>query len=112
MISAMSVPEIGEGGSQPDVRVAGALAALAAGAPIMLIDEARVHGYFVCAADRGGEEFVAHATEHGRGVLKVAMLPEHLEQLAIPVLVGADCHVPVDLVGRERPGVAADRIAT
>ena len=27
-------------------------------------------------------------------------------------LFGADCHVPVDLVGCERPGVAADRMAT
>jgi 3,4-dihydroxy 2-butanone 4-phosphate synthase/GTP cyclohydrolase II len=105
----MAVPETGQEGSE---RVAAALTALAAGGSIVLLDEAQGRGYFVCAADRGGEEFVAHATEHGRGVLKVAMMPAHLQQLAIPVLIGADCHVPVDLVGCERPGVAADRIAT
>jgi 3,4-dihydroxy 2-butanone 4-phosphate synthase/GTP cyclohydrolase II len=112
MISAMAVPETGHGGSEAGARVAAALAALAAGDAIVLLDEARGRGYFACAADRGGEQFVAHATEHGRGVLKVAMTPERLRQLAIPVLIGADCHAPVDLTGCERPGVAADRIAT
>jgi 3,4-dihydroxy 2-butanone 4-phosphate synthase/GTP cyclohydrolase II len=112
MISAMAVSKTGQGGSETGVRAAAALAALAAGGSIMLLDEARGRGYFACAADRGGEELIAHATEHGRGVLKVAMTPAHLQQLAIPVLIGADCHAPVDLTGCERPGVAADRIAT
>jgi 3,4-dihydroxy 2-butanone 4-phosphate synthase/GTP cyclohydrolase II len=112
MISAMAILEIGQGPTQSDARIAPAFAALRAGHPILVIDEARAHGYFMCAADRGDERFVALATDHGRGVLKAAMLPDDLVRLGIPILLGADCHVPVDLVGCERPGVAADRMAT
>jgi 3,4-dihydroxy 2-butanone 4-phosphate synthase/GTP cyclohydrolase II len=98
--------------TQPAARVRPALEALAAGRSIVLIDEARARGYFVCAADRGAEELVAFAAEHGQGVLKAAMPQERLDALGIPALSGTDCHAPVDLRGFDRPGVAADRMAT
>jgi 3,4-dihydroxy 2-butanone 4-phosphate synthase/GTP cyclohydrolase II len=91
-----------------------ALGELAAGAPVLLLDQAADRGYVVCAADRATEEFVTAASTHGRGVLRVAMDAGRLADLGLePLRAGAaGLHAPVDLRGFERPGVHADRVAT
>jgi 3,4-dihydroxy 2-butanone 4-phosphate synthase/GTP cyclohydrolase II len=89
-----------------------AIATLGGGGSIMLVDPDGGRTYVVAAAERVTEEFAALVAVRGRGVLKVAMTPGRVRQLRIPPLGHSDCHAPVDLAGYDRPGIAADRVAT
>lgn len=89
-----------------------AIAALGAGRPILLIDPDGGRAYAVAAAERVTEEFLALSAARGRGVLKAAMSPERVQELGIPAISDTGCHAPVDLVGCDRSGVPADRVAT
>jgi 3,4-dihydroxy 2-butanone 4-phosphate synthase/GTP cyclohydrolase II len=88
-----------------------ALEVLAAGRPVLFVDEVANCGYLAQAAERASVDFVVLAVTHGTGMLRVATSAERLDALGIPTF-GAGSRAPVDLVADVDGGIHAHRAAT
>jgi 3,4-dihydroxy 2-butanone 4-phosphate synthase/GTP cyclohydrolase II len=107
MIEAL---EIVRGPQTAEDEVAAAVAALAAGEPIVLVDDEGAH--LVLGAARASGAAIATLAAYGYGVLKVAVAPARLAALGFGGLAGGGFHAPVDLAGGNRAGDPEARAAT
>lgn len=82
------------------LRVHKAIDAVAAGAPVVVIDDrhpARTHGYLVIAADGATAEKVAFMVRHTSGFLCVALPGSECDRLDLPPMQGVDESEPTEL---------------
>ena len=84
-----------------DVRVRRAVTAVAAGRPVVMVDDAG-EGYLVFAADAATPAMLAFTVRHTSGYIRVALPPGECERLNLPPM----CHA-----GPERSRAAAHRVA-
>lgn len=106
-----------EGGreAEPTAGVVAAVEELAAGRLVVLVDERGDSAYLIASGALATTAAMVTMASYGHGVLKVAMPPERLAELGVAAIGGCDgdgYHVPVDLIGHDRPGNHAGRAAT
>ncbi len=102
-------------GARADDESAGIVAALdtlAAGRPVVFVDEVNGCGHLLQAAERASVEFMALAATYGTGAIRVAATADRLHVLGIPMLGGGPHHAPVDLRDDAGGGVHRHRAAT
>ena len=102
--------------------VPSALAAIARGEPVVVLDDAgrENEGDLIVAAERATPETIAFLVRHTSGLLCVAMTGESLDRLDIPLMVGTNTDglgtaftVSVDHVASTTTGISAgDRAST
>lgn len=83
-----------------DGRVRRAISAMAAGRPVVLVDDAG-EGYLVFAADAATPEILAFTVRHTSGYVRVALPSRECERLNLPSMCHGDA---------ERPHAAAHRV--
>jgi 3,4-dihydroxy 2-butanone 4-phosphate synthase/GTP cyclohydrolase II len=96
--------------AEPTTSVAAAVAALASGAPVVLLHGQLTH--LVAGAKDLSAETVQRMASEGRGVLRVAASFARLRELGLASSEGHNHAAPVDLIGRERPEDPTGRAAT
>ncbi|MGY1620739.1 3,4-dihydroxy-2-butanone-4-phosphate synthase [Geodermatophilus sp. SYSU D00965] len=89
------VPHV-PGGADPIERVRAALSDVAAGRPVVLVDDAG-RGDLVFAAELATPELLAFVVRHTAGFVCVAVPEDDADRLDLPLMVAAD---------RDRPGAA------
>jgi 3,4-dihydroxy 2-butanone 4-phosphate synthase / GTP cyclohydrolase II len=102
-------------GARADDESAGIVAALdtlAAGRPVVFVDEANGCGHLVQAAEHASVEFMALAATYGTGAIRVAATADRLDELGIPMLGSGPHYAPVDLRVDAGGGVHRHRAAT
>ncbi len=113
-VTALQLPPTDARGRVEDVaaELTHGLAKLAAGHPVVFLDEVNNCGYLAQAAEHASVDFIALATTHGTGVVRVVASEERLDALRIPTF-GAGAHrAPVDLADGVARGIRAHRAAT
>ncbi|MCC7416001.1 MAG: bifunctional 3,4-dihydroxy-2-butanone-4-phosphate synthase/GTP cyclohydrolase II [Acidobacteria bacterium] len=106
----------------PFARIEEAIDAIREGRMVIVVDDAdrENEGDLTIAADKVTPEAITFMARHGCGLICVAMTPERLDELEIPLMVSnnssrfdtAFC-VPIEAKGRTTTGIsAADRAAT
>src|SRR5436190_4584795 len=114
--------EIAKKKDTPFARIDDAVAAIAAGRMVIVVDDAdrENEGDLTIAAEKVTPEAINFMARYGRGLICLAMTPERLDALEIRLLVRdntsrfetAFC-TPIDAVGRTTTGISAhDRAAT
>jgi 3,4-dihydroxy 2-butanone 4-phosphate synthase/GTP cyclohydrolase II len=101
--------------ADPAAGVVAAIEELAAGRLVVLVDERADSAYLLASGTIATTNAMVTMATYGRGVLKVAMPPARLAELGVAAIGGCDgdgYHVPVDLIGHDRPGNHAGRAAT
>jgi 3,4-dihydroxy 2-butanone 4-phosphate synthase / GTP cyclohydrolase II len=90
-----------------------ALAALAAGKPVLLIDEDRDRGDFVAVAELVSTQAINLMATWGRGLVAVAIAREHRERLELPTMTESGALASVEASRGIDTGIsAADRALT
>lgn len=90
------------------VALAEPVAELRAGRLVLIVDDDADRGHLVAAAASATTETLVYLSTYGHGPIGVTLSPERLEALGLPPLTagpdrGEDFHMPVDVVGGERP---------
>jgi 3,4-dihydroxy 2-butanone 4-phosphate synthase/GTP cyclohydrolase II len=109
-------------GGSPFARIEDALDAIRAGRMVIVVDDAdrENEGDLTIAAEQVTPEAIAFMARHGCGLICLAMTPERLDELDIPLMVSKNSSrfdtafcVPIEAKGRTTTGIsAADRAAT
>jgi len=107
---------------RPFAPVEDAIAAIRDGRIVIVVDDEdrENEGDFTIAAERVTPEIVNFMVTHGRGLVCLAMMPERLDALEIPLSVSVNSSmretamcVPIDARGKTSTGISApDRAAT
>jgi len=114
--------EIARKKDTPFARIEEAVAAIAAGRMVIVVDDAdrENEGDLTIAAEKVTPEAINFMARYGRGLICLSMTPERLDELEIPLMVSQNTSrfetafcTPVDAIGRTTTGISAhDRAAT
>jgi 3,4-dihydroxy 2-butanone 4-phosphate synthase/GTP cyclohydrolase II len=114
--------EIARKKDTPFARIDEAVAAVAAGRMVIVVDDAdrENEGDLTIAAEKVTPEAINFMARYGRGLICLSMTPERLDELEIPLMVSQNTSrfetafcTPVDAIGRTTTGISAhDRAAT
>jgi 3,4-dihydroxy 2-butanone 4-phosphate synthase/GTP cyclohydrolase II len=114
--------EIARKKETPFARIEEAVAAVAAGRMVIVVDDAdrENEGDLTIAAEKVTPEAINFMARYGRGLICLSMTPERLDELEIPLMVSQNTSrfetafcTPVDAIGRTTTGISAhDRAAT
>jgi 3,4-dihydroxy 2-butanone 4-phosphate synthase/GTP cyclohydrolase II len=114
--------EIARKKDTPFARIEEAVAAVAAGRMVIVVDDAdrENEGDLTIAAEKVTPEAINFMARYGRGLICLSMTPERLDELEIPLMVSQNTSrfetafcTPVDAIGRTTTGISAhDRAAT
>jgi 3,4-dihydroxy 2-butanone 4-phosphate synthase/GTP cyclohydrolase II len=109
-------------GSSPFSRIQDAVEAIRRGRIVIVVDDAdrENEGDLTIAAEKVTPEAINFMARYGRGLICLAMTPERLDELEIPLAVRENTSrfetafcTPIDVVGRTTTGISAhDRAAT
>src|SRR6266508_2510695 len=114
--------ELAKSKRSPFARIEDAIDAIGAGRMVIVVDDAdrENEGDLTIAAQKVTPEAINFMARFGRGLICLAMTPERLDELDIPLMVRNNTSLfetafctPIDAVGRTTTGISAfDRAAT
>jgi 3,4-dihydroxy 2-butanone 4-phosphate synthase/GTP cyclohydrolase II len=114
--------ELAKSKRSPFARIEDAIDAIGAGRMVIVVDDAdrENEGDLTIAAQKVTPEAINFMARYGRGLICLAMTPERLDELDIPLMVRNNTSLfetafctPIDAVGRTTTGISAyDRAAT
>jgi len=114
--------EIARKKETPFARIEDAVAAIAAGRMVIVVDDAdrENEGDLTIAAEKVTPAAINFMARYGRGLICLSMTPERLDELEIPLMVSQNTSrfetafcTPIDAIGRTTTGISAhDRAAT
>src|SRR2546426_5906792 len=121
----MKTLEIAKGSRKragPFSRIEDAIEDIRAGRMVIVVDDAdrENEGDLTIAAEKITPEAINFMARYGRGLICLAMTPERLDELDIPLMVRHNTSLfetafctPIDVIGRTTTGISAfDRAAT
>src|SRR5437667_7797522 len=108
--------------SSPFARIEDAIEAIRAGRMVIVVDDEdrENEGDLTIAAEKVTPDAINFMARYGRGLICLAMTPERLNELNIPLTVRDNTslfetafYTPIDVLGRTTTGISAfDRAAT